>query len=423
MLLDVPIVDIKENIIKINFNMKKSTLLAFACALALAPNALAQENAQEVTYVEDPTQGYLVNSFNSNWFITGEGGANILMNKHADERSFMDRFAPAASIYVGKWFSPAWGGRVGVNWLKTKTTSEIPSNSSLDEPMVNGQYYKQAFNHVGPVFDLMCNFTNLACGYKPGRIYNLIGYVGGGGYWTFAKKYENNESKGWKDCEDRILTWRCGIINSFNVSKQVQLSLDLRFSALENHANEVGAGINKLAYSAQAYLGVTYLFRDREWHHPVVPVCPEPENCDQYRALLAAANARIADLETQLKDCLNRPVAEAKAQKEPLATIYYPINVSKINRTDAAVLNAVAQVMKDNPNQQYLLTGWADNYTGNNTINTRLRHNRVNGVEKYLKKQGVPANQMKTQISDQNRLDLGIKYAPMDRCVTIEEAQ
>ena len=108
-------------------------------------------------------------------------------------------------------------------------------------------------------------------------------------------------------------------------------------------------------------------------------------------------------------------------KQDAIATIYYPINVAKINRTDAAILDAVAQVMKDNPNNEYKLTGWADNYTGNANINNRLRHNRVNGVEKYLKKQGVPAAQMQTTISEQNRLDLGIKYAPLDRCVTIEE--
>ncbi len=385
----------------------------------MAPAAMAQENAQEVTYVEDATQGYLLNPFKDNWFITGEGGVDIMMNKYASKRDFMDRFEPAAGLYIGKWFSPSWGGRVGVNWMKTKSLSDFPNFARPDEPLVDGKYYKQVFSEVGPVFDVMCNFTNLVCGYHPGRIYNLIGYVGGGAYWTYTKQYEGTESKGWKDSQDRILTWRAGIINSFNVSKQVQLSLDLRFSALDNHKNEYGDGVNKTGYAAQAYLGVTYLFRDREWHHPVIPVCPEPENCDAYRQLLAQANARIADLEQQLKDCLNRPMPEQK--KDALATIYYPINVSKINRTDAAILDAVAQVMKDHPDTEYKLTGWADNYTGNATINNRLRHNRVNGVEKYLKKQGVPAAQVQTGISDQNRLDLGIKYAPLDRCVTIEE--
>ncbi len=55
--------------------MKKSYLLALGCAM-LAGTAVAQ-NAQEVTYVEDPAQGYLFNKFSDNWFIQGEGGVSV----------------------------------------------------------------------------------------------------------------------------------------------------------------------------------------------------------------------------------------------------------------------------------------------------------------------------------------------------------
>ena len=79
--------------------------------------------------------------------------------------------------------------------------------------------------------------------------------------------------------------------------------------------------------------------------------------------------------------------------------------------------------MKDNPNNRYILTGWADNYTGNDQINTRLRHNRVNGVKKQLLKDGVPESQLTATINDGNLVDLGEKYVALDRAVTIEQAQ
>lgn len=51
--------------------MKKATLLAIACAGLFSASAWAQEAAQqEITYVEDPGQGYLFNRFKDNWFIT-----------------------------------------------------------------------------------------------------------------------------------------------------------------------------------------------------------------------------------------------------------------------------------------------------------------------------------------------------------------
>lgn len=93
--------------------MKKITFLAGLCALFFAPTLAAQEtvveevvNVQDVQYVEDPTQGYVMNSFWDNWFITGQVGANVYFSKHDGLRSFQDRFSPAANLYIGKWFTP-----------------------------------------------------------------------------------------------------------------------------------------------------------------------------------------------------------------------------------------------------------------------------------------------------------------------------
>ena len=55
--------------------MKKSSILALSLAMA-ATTAVAQ-NAQEVTYTEDPSQGVLLNKFENNWFIQAEGGVAV----------------------------------------------------------------------------------------------------------------------------------------------------------------------------------------------------------------------------------------------------------------------------------------------------------------------------------------------------------
>ena len=73
--------------------MKKATLLACAALLA-GQSMMAQNNSNEVTYVEDASQGLLINSFKSNWFITGQGGVSYYFS-HADvHRKWSDRFAP-----------------------------------------------------------------------------------------------------------------------------------------------------------------------------------------------------------------------------------------------------------------------------------------------------------------------------------------
>ena len=397
--------------------MKKTTLLALACAFGISFAAQAQEATQEVQYVEDPAQGYLFNRFKDNWFITGEAGANIYFSHGDSERKLGNRFAPTAGLYVGKWFSPIIGLRVGASWMQNKGISDIPVG--FCKPY-NG-VYKQKFNEFGPVFDVMLNLTNWVCGYHPGRKYNLIAYAGGGGYWTYEKGDVANgdEKNGWQRDDDRVLAFRVGVINTFNVSKQVQLGLDIRYTGLDNHRDEAGDGWNRTSHDLAAYLTCTYLFKKREWNAPIVPICPEPENCDALRARLQAAEGRIADLENQLKDALNRPVPKAK--KAPLCTIYYPINIFRLTKKDVQLLTAVSDVMKSSPNKHYTLTGWADNYTGNDVINVRLRHNRVNGVEKQLLKLGVPQSQLTATINNGNLVDLGEKYVALDRAVTIDE--
>lgn len=408
--------------------MKRNAVLAFLCALFLGQVAMAQQAQQEITYVEDPSQGYLFNKFKDNWFVTGELGVGFYLSPGDSERKWSNRMSPAASIYVGKWFSPSLGLRAGVNWLQSKGLSSTPNGAGIEknDNLVDGMY-KQKFSEIGPVFDVMLDLTNTIWGYKPGRKYNLVTYLGGGMYFSYSKAYDQTadggfDYDGWEYNNDRVITLRAGVINSYKINEKIQLSLDLRYSAIDNHKDEPGESWNKTAHDIQAYLGVSYLFKKREWNAPIVPVCPEPENCDALRERLQAADARIADLEQQLKDCLEKPVpVAAVAKKAPLTTIYYPKNVFRLTKKDVILLTAVADVMKSNPDKKYILTGWADNYTGNDQINTRLRNNRVEGVKKQLVKQGVNADQLEVTINHTNLVDLGEKYQALGRAVTIEE--
>ncbi len=412
--------------------MKRNTLLAIACAALLGQTAIAQTEevtvvtaaVEEVTVIPDPAQGLLLNQFKDNWFITAEGGANILFSHRDKERDLKDRFSPQAAIYVGKWFSPIVGLRLGASWLNTKGLSDNDKCSHyLDNP-VKGKYYKQRFNSIGPAFDVLINLTNWWCGYNPDRVYNASLYAGVGAFWSWGPKYVNGKRDGWESIHDRTLTARVGLINNFRVSKRFNIFLDLRWQPTDAFHNDEEGGYmsRRVMHDVQANLGFTINLGKTTWAPPVVPVCPEPENCDALRARLAAADARISDLEAQLRDCLNQPKPEPVVERGPLVTIYYPINVSKLTRKDINVLGAVANVMKANPDKTYTLTGWADNYTGTDAINVRLRKARAAGVEKQLLRFGVPAQQISTTIDNANLYE-GKQYMDMDRAVTINENQ
>ena len=408
--------------------MKKITLMALACAMFMGS---AAANAQEVTYVEDPAQGVIFNKFQDNWFVEALGGAGVMMSTYDKHAKFGDRLGWKGNLVVGKWFSPIIGLRVGGEFNQMKGAYKVGTEGAVlgasADAAKDAGYNKQHFNNIGGFGDVMINLTNWWCGYKPGRFYNADLYVGFGVHWVYEKdgKGDWKYAGGVKDAESRNYSARVGLLNTFRLSEHVNLLLDLRFEEMQEHVD----GYNRTwTEYPSALLGFSYKFNKTEWGAPVVPVCPTYKYTDAEGdalvARLAAADKKIADLENQLKNCKKpAPVApEAPKTDAPLATIYYPINVSKIVGVQNNVVDAVANVMLNESNN-YELTGWADNYTGNDKINTRLRKDRVAGVKAALVGKGVEADRLNTQINDGNLTNYGPKCASLDRAVTIVRAK
>jgi len=400
--------------------MKKSILLGFVAALFMGQSAMAQ-SAQEITYVEDPSQGYIFNRFSDNWFISAEGGINYYFGHDNTSRDFFDRFSPNAGIWVGKWFSPIIGLRAGANFTQLKGLSK---NGGIGLYGIykdgNELYGKYKRNEFGAHLNAMLNLTNWWCGYRPDRLYNGILYAGVGYNFVYVPKYVNNGRRdGWGRGGDDSLTGMVGLINNFRLNDKFGLYLDVRGQLVTDDTNDFYARKNFV--DLQAYVGVTYNFNKSTWSAPIVPVIPEIPNCDEVEARLQAANGRIADLERQLRDCLNRPVQTVvEAEEGPLCTIYYTIGSSRISRVDNKVLNAVSSVMKANPDQKYTVCGYADNYTGSAAVNDRLRKARANGVERVLLRNGVNASQLEVTTNDANLFGDGEEYVSLDRAVTIK---
>lgn len=402
--------------------MKKATLIACAAALVMGVQGIAaQEAKQEITYVSDPSQGVLLNNMKDNWFITAEGGANLYAAPNFRVRGLNHSIKPNAGLYIGKWFSPVFGARIGVNYTALKSLQEpgYKGEGNYGKVDVDGAAWNKNKHYgVGPQADLLVNLSNWFCGYNPDRFYNGIIYAGGNYYWNFVPNMVNGQQDGVVGTGNDLLSFHAGYINSFRLTKNLAATLDLNMRLL--NAVDYGMGGSPKTFDFQAAVGLTYNLGKSTWEAPVVPVCPEPENCDAYRARLAAADARIADLEVQLRNCMERPV-EVAAPAGPVATVYFPIGVSRLNRENTRVVKAIAYVMTQSPEKSYTLTGWADNYTGSEAINNRLRKNRAESVKKVLVKNGVAADRLTVTTNKGNLSDLGEKCVALDRAVTIDE--
>ncbi len=406
--------------------MKKITLLAFAAAMLMGASTAS---AQEVTYQEDPSQGYLLNSEKDNWFIQAEGGAGVMMSRWDKHADFKDRIGFKGNLIIGKWFSPVWGARLGAEFEQMKGATDPTKNFGKTTgyrawEKRNDGFYGQKFNNIGGFGDLMINFTNLFCGYKPNRVYNFIPYIGVGLHWVFEREGVGGGGDWAYNGPSRNYSGRVGVLNTFRVANKWDILLDLRFEEIQEHID--GTNRTWTEYPS-VLLGLSYKFGKSEWNAPVVPVCPEIKYTDAYvddlRAKLEAANQNIANLKKQLDECRKQPKAEPKAETEaPLATVYFPINRTDLVGVQKNVVEAVSEVMK-NENNNYILTGWADNYTGNDKINTRLRKGRVATVKNALVKKGVSESRLDAQINDGNLTNYGPKCASLDRAVTINRAK
>lgn len=407
--------------------MKKAALLALACASLLC---VGKAGAQEVTYVEDCNQGQLINPMISNWFFTVQGGANVLFSNNDKTAAFKDRIGASANIFFGKWFTPVWGFRFGASGFIGRGATT--KNGLFVDPhhmYVIGQgdgvdMYPERMAGLGPEIDLMFNVTNWLCGYNPTRVYNAVLHAGGGAYWSF--NHRSNES-GWREADDRTLFANVGLQNNFRINKHIDLFLDVQASLIDLTTNDAIIKQGKaMSGILSAQIGFTYRFNKTGWNCPVTAVCPTWKYTDaEGDALvnrLANAENEIANLQKQLNDCLKRPTKECEA-RDVFANVYFPINVSKLQPKDKVLLEAISKTMLANPKAQYVLTGWADNYTGNDEINTRLRKERVASVKDYLVKLGVPAAQLHPIINDGNLTDFGLKGASFDRAVTIFQEQ
>ena len=134
---------------------------------------------------------------------------------------------------------------------------------------------------------------------------------------------------------------------------------------------------------------------------------------------LQQSDAKIVELEQKLRDCTRKCEEESlKANEVPLAVIYFAIGSSEISGLNKNIIKALVPVMKSSDNR-FILTGWADDYTGSETVNNKLRKSRVENVKKLLVKAGIDEKQLKIVVGDGNLTGYGEKSASLDRVVTI----
>lgn len=377
-----------------------SALAVMAGVLTATPAINAQENGNRDENGKIVRGSYETNRFGDNWFVGVGAGVNSWWGKGVDGKAGV-----ATDIYVGKWFTPSIGARVGWAGLKNK----VVANDCFTA--CDG-----TFNCNTIHAELLWNLSNAFSGYKETRTWNVIAYPS----FAYMRARSNSEYGA-----------GLGVINSFRVSNRVNINLDLSALATKSTYPHVAPAPNtKLGVMPSAKVGVSVNLGRTNFkrHTSVVPaIVPVPFTEDQYNALQERVNAlekENKDLKAQIEELKNaKPdtvtVSKAGDLVSP-ATLYFEIGSTKLSEREEAHLDFyVKNILEQAPDKVFVLTGSADKGTGTASRNQYLSEQRVNNVKKILvEKYGISEDHLvvKAEGSSNNRFGSAV----LNRVVTIE---
>lgn len=388
--------------------MHTSLLKCTVLGLALSGTVLAQQTTVTTT-VEESKNRYSVmtNRFFDNWFVGLGGGAQIYFGDNDSKLKLSERVKPAANIYVGKWFTPGFGLRLGFDvgeakgltenhWLGAPNAWYVNYYSTGKTQSIDGKtYYEQKIRYGHLNAHAMFNLSNMLCGYSEKRFYNLIPYAGVG--------YMMSEQKG--NTSEEELSAVAGIYNTFRLGNALNLTLDVKGTLVgREFSHKRPLDVNNPAGRDQilsATLGVVYKFRQRDWERSrntttVIKYSEEELNTLRSRVnALAKANEELTN-QLASGNTKERSQIEKEIAAMPLL-VTFPINKSTVSNTARVNLGFLAKIIKENPDVVYTITGYADKGTGTPAINKRLSQARANAVYDVLTKEfGVNPEQLST---------------------------
>lgn len=412
--------------------MFKKSVLVLA-ALASVGVAQAQQDTTVTTVVTENTDKYRVetNRFGSNWFIGFGVGAGMYFGDHDKQANFGDRLGGSASVYVGKWFTPGIGIRLGVQAGRNRGLSGWDGHKVSDpnsnwnnyagfvkdavvsnRRIVSGDAYDVRKDHSYTLYqtqqdyvqafgDVLFNVSQMIGGYRQDRFYSLIPYAHLGFAHSTERAPLSNEFS-------HELVGGIGVLNRFRLSDALDLNVDVRATYTGDHFDQESYasrhGSHNITNTGRygegilsAQIGLSYNFNKRDWDRSKVvtqTVRIGDEALASLRNRIGQLEATNSDLRRQLESALNREVNAENVAAMPLL-VTFPIDRWVLSNKDKVNLEFLAATLKANPNMKYTVTGYADRGTGSVKRNIFLARKRSEVIYSYLVNEcGVSESQL-----------------------------
>lgn len=204
-------------------------LLFSAAAEAQGDSIAEKRNALDYVLQKRPKrEGFGDAKFKEHMFLSGTLGTSYLFSNgfgHAFDGSY---YGLGGGIYLGKWFSPISGFRLGVSAQYTK-----------NELMQRNVY-------IGTSLDYLLNLSALASGYNYDRVFELVGVVGAD--WMAGLNRSKNLD---------VFGGHIGLQAKFHVSPLVDIFLEPRLGIYTDNVDEITSW-RKYNTNASLLAGFTY---------------------------------------------------------------------------------------------------------------------------------------------------------------------
>ena len=330
---------------------------------------------------------YLTNGGGANWFVGVGGGFNTAISTEIKPfAEFTPRNNWAAEAFIGKWFTPTIGARVGYKGVVNNFAYD--ANTFVSSTYGNGEQVRFGYAHA----DLMWNLSNALSGYKETRFWDIIPYAG------FGYLGINNGQT------DNKIGVNAGIYNELRLGNVVNLFIDLSVIGTENPVglrtvadnapavtNESNAFARPL-YMPTASVGVTInLSKKKNFDRSSSVSVPK----DEYDALKAQYDAVVAR-DPQVREVIKEvPVTKEVIVKETVrvlvgsTVITFPCNKSALSNAERQKVEMFAKSFNGQDVVVKVL-GSADSKTGTEAYNKLLAQKRADAVKAVLVKNGIP---------------------------------
>lgn len=336
------------------------------------------------------------------WFIEAKGGASAFLGTPIGCGDVFDRVTPVLQIGVGKWFTPAIGGRIGFQRLSFK----------------NAEFHTMKYQFVHA--DFLYNITSGIRQNESGiPLWDVIPFVGVG--MIHNSDWINNCTCQGGSSGSHPFAFTYGVEARYRISDRVHLVGEVSGMLTARNFDGIGTstkfGDNMISVSA----GLSFTIGKTGWKR-VVDATPYIEQNLALQDYIAYMRDKNAHLEKRLAgnddgktvypkysySGLNSLRARLSMNGDSLSSsdhlkvsigvpvyFFFKLNTDKlVDKSQLVNLDDIAKMAKQE-NLKIKISGAADSATGTQSGNQDLGKRRAKFIAKALIKRGVDKSQIK----------------------------